>query len=78
MLRLRYKRDTRDGYGWIRNMIYLELCKRLKFDHMTKWYIHKPESVPENKTHKILRDFEKQTDLLIQARRPNLVLIYKK
>ena len=34
-----------------------ELCKRLKFDHTDKCYMHKPESVLENKRHKILLDF---------------------
>ena len=40
--------------------------------------MHKPESVLENETHKILRDFEIKTDHLIPARRPELVLIGKK
>ena len=40
--------------------------------------MHKPESVLENETHKILWDFEIQTDHLITARRPDLVLINKK
>ena len=31
--------------------------------------MHKPESVLENETHKILRDFEIETDRLIPARR---------
>ena len=25
-------------------IIHRELCKRLKFDHAKKWYMHKPES----------------------------------
>ena len=53
------------------------MCKKLNFNH-TKWYTHKPESVLENETHKILWDFEIQTDHLITARRPDLVLINKK
>ena len=36
------------------------------------WYKHKPESVLENDTHKILWDFEIQTDPLISDRRQNL------
>ena len=40
--------------------------------------MHKPESVQENETHEILLDFEKRTDHLISARRPNLELINKK
>ena len=59
-------------------MIQKELCKKLKFDHTTKWYMHKPESVLENETHRILWYFEIQTDQLIQARRPDLVIVNKK
>ena len=48
-------------------VIYWELCKKLKFDHTTKWYMHKLETVLENETHKILWDFEIQTDYQILA-----------
>ena len=58
-------------------MIIWELCKRLKFDHTIKWYIHKPESVLENETHGILWDFEIQIDHPIRARRPDVDLINK-
>ena len=34
--------------------------------------MHKPECVPENETHKILCDFELQTDHLVPARRPGI------
>ena len=40
--------------------------------------MYKPESVLENEIHKILWDFEVQTDHLILARRPNLVIINKR
>ena len=40
--------------------------------------MHKPETFQEHETHKILCDFEIQTDHLILARRPNLVIIDKK
>ena len=45
---------------------------------MNKWYMHNPESVPENETHKILWDFQTQTDPLISARQPDQVLVNKK
>ena len=59
-------------------MIHWELCKKLKFDHTNKWYLHNPEFVQENETHKLLWDFEIQTDHQISARRPDLVIINKK
>ncbi len=40
--------------------------------------MHNPESVPENETHKLLWDFDIQTDHLISARRPDLIIINKK
>ena len=40
--------------------------------------MHNPESVQENETHKILWDFQIQTDHLITARRPDLVIVNKK
>ena len=49
-----------------------KLCKKLTFHHTNKWYMHKPESVLENETHKILWDLALQTDRLVPARKPDL------
>ena len=59
-------------------VIHWELCKILKFDHTNKEYLHNPESLQENKTLKLLWDFEIQIDHLISARRPDLIIINKK
>ena len=40
--------------------------------------MHKPESVLENQTHKLLWDFEIKTDHLISTRRQDLIIIIKK
>ena len=58
--------------------MYWEMCKKFKFDHANKWYMHNPAPVLENDTHKHLWDFEVQTDNLILARRPDLIIINKK
>ena len=55
----------------------LELCKKLKFDHTNKSYMPNPESVLENETHKLLWNFEIQTDHLISAGQPDLVIVNK-
>ena len=55
-----------------------ELCKKLKFDHMNKWYMYNPESVLENVTQKLLCDFDMQTDHQILARRTDQVIINNK
>ena len=54
------------------------MCKKFKFDHTNKWYMHNPAPVLENATHKLLWDFNIQTDHLIPARRPDLIIINKK
>ena len=43
-----------------------------------KWYEHEPESVLENEDYKILWDFGIQTDHVIEAWRPDLVVVDKK
>ena len=40
--------------------------------------MHDPESVQENEMHKLLWDFDIQTDHLISARRPDRVKINKR
>ena len=47
-------------HDWGGKAIHCELCKRWKFDHATKWYMHKAELVAQNKTHKIFLCFEIQ------------------
>ena len=45
---------------------------------MDKCYAHNPTSVQENDTHKLLWDFDIQTDHQISARRPDLIIINNK
>ena len=58
-------------------VIHWEMCKKSKFDHANKWYMHNPAAVLENDTHKLQGDFDIQTDHLISARRPDLITINK-
>ena len=37
-------------HDWEGKIIHWELCQKLKFDHMNKWYMYNPESVLENET----------------------------
>ena len=54
------------------------MCKKLKYDHTIKWFMHNPESVLKYETHNLLRDFEIQTSHLISARQPDQVIINQK
>ena len=72
------QKEYKTRHDLVSKVIHWELCKKFKFDHTNKWYIHKPASVLENDTHKLLWDFDIQTDHLIMARRPDLIIIKKK
>ena len=61
-----------------KKVIHWEMCKKFKFDHTNKWYMHHPAPVIENSTHKLLWDFDIHTDHLISARRPDLIITNKK
>ena len=69
------QKEYKSRHDCVGKVIYRELCKKLKFDHTNKWYMHNPESVLENETHKLVWDFDIQTDHLISARRPDLIII---
>ena len=64
--------------GGVDKVIHSGMCRKFKFDHTNKWYMHHPAPVVENYSHKLLWDFNIQTDHLIPARRPDLIIINKK
>ena len=63
---------------YVGKVIHREMCEKLKFDHTNKWYMHNPEPLLENYTHKLRWDIDIETDHLISARRPDLIIINKK
>ena len=67
------QRKYKVRHDCVGKVIHWEMCKKFKFDHTNKWYMHNPE----NATHKPLRDFNIQTDHQIPARRPDLIIINK-
>ena len=69
-----YKR-RHDNLGKI---VHWKLPRKSNFEAGDKWYENEPESVLENEDYKILWDFSIQTDHVIEARRPDLVVVDKK
>ena len=57
--------------------IHWELCGKYGLAASERWYEHQPETVMENDSCKLLWDFSIQTDHVIQARRPDVILIDK-
>ena len=70
--------ENKTRHDWVGQGIHWEMCRKFQFDHTNKWYIHNPAPALENNSHKLLWDFNIQTDHLIPARRPDLIIINKK
>ena len=58
--------------------IHWDICKKNRLEHSEKWYEHVPEGAVENEENKVLWDINIQCDNLIEARRPDLIVIDKK
>ena len=54
---------------------YIGSLLESNFEAGDKWYEHEPESVLENEDYKILWDFSIQTNHVIEARGPDLVVV---
>ena len=72
------EKEYKARHDWVGKVIHREMCKKFKFDHAIKWYMHNPASVLENDTHKLLWDFYIQMNHLISVRRPDLIITNKK
>ena len=58
----------------VAQLVHWNLCKKYELKYAKNWYDHVAESVTENEKAKILWDFTIQTDHVIQARRPDIVV----
>ena len=55
------QKEYKIRHDWVVKVIYWEMCKKFRFDHTNKWYMHNPASFLENETHKLLGDIDIQT-----------------
>ena len=59
----------------LEKVVHWKLTRKCNFEAGNKWYEHDPERVLENEGYKILWDSSIQTDHVIEARRPDLVVV---
>ena len=71
------QKEYKRRHDWVGKRIHWEMCKIANIHTTSKWYEHQPDTVVENDNHKILWDFDVQTDHIIEARRPDLIIINK-
>ena len=58
--------------------VHGELCKKNALEHDESWYEHEPEGAVEDKNVKLPWDMTVQCDNIIEARKPNIILVDKK
>ena len=69
------QQEYKTRHDWVGKVIHWELCNKFKYDRTNKWYMHNPASILENDMHELPWDLDVQTDHLISARRPDLIII---
>ena len=72
------QKEYKARHDWVGKVIHSEMCRKFQFDYTNKWYMHISAPVQENDSQRLLWDFNIQTDYLIPARRPDLIIINKK
>ena len=58
-------------------VIHWKMCKKFKFDYTNECNMPN-QFVLENDTHELVWDFDIQTDILISAKRPDLIISNQK
>ena len=62
------QKQYKTRHDWVWKLTQWELCKKFKFKHTNKWYMHNLEYVWENEKRKLLWGFEIQSDHQISTR----------
>ena len=71
------QREYKRRHDNVAKKVHWDLCKSYGLEHAERWYEHTPEGVVENDKVKILWDINVQCDNMIQARRPDIIVINK-
>ena len=72
------QKEYKARHDWVGKVVRWDMCRKFQLDHTNKCYMHNPELILENDSHKLLWDFNIQTDHLIPARRPDFIIINEK
>ena len=72
------QREYKRRHDDVARYVHWQLCQNVGIESCDKWYEHKPECVMENNDYKIYWDFMIQCDRMIEARKPDVVLIAKR
>ena len=71
------QREYKRRHDNIAKLVHWKLCEKYNLEKHEKWYEHVPEGVVENEEVKLIWDINIQCDNVIEARRPDLILVNK-
>ena len=69
--------EYKKRHDTVAKALHWKISKEYNIPCSEKWYNHVPEKVIENDKAKLLWDYDVRTDHVIQARRPDIILINK-
>ena len=72
------QKEYKRRHDTVAKKVHWYFCKKNGLEHTEKWYEHVPEGVLENEEVKVLWDINFQCDNVIEARRPEIIVIDKK
>ena len=72
------QREYKRRHYNVARYVHWQLCNKGNLERAEKWYEQQPEAVIENENFKLIWDFTNQCDRVIEARRPDIVLVDEK
>ena len=70
-------REYKRRHDTVAKLVHWKLCEKYNLERKEKWYEHCPEGAVEDDDVKLIWDINIQCDNVIEARRPDLILVDK-
>ena len=71
------QKEYKQRHDNVARLVHWHLCKKHNLELADKWYQHSPKAVMEDIVTELLYDVNIQYDHVIEARRPDIVIINK-
>ena len=71
------QREYKYRHDKVAKAVHWSLSKKTGLPHQEEWYNHEPNVVEENEDYKLIWDMTIQTDRVITARRPDIIIVDK-
>ena len=72
------QREYNRRHNTVAKLVHWKLCEKHNLERKEKWYEHCPKGAVEDDGVKLTRDINIQCDNVMEARRPDLILVDKK